>query len=162
MSRIVSVNAWRVLVALLLAATVIFAGSNSLASAQSEADDPAEVAAGRVIYESNCAGCHGAEGEGSNSGRPLTGIADQGDRASHIASIVNGKGNMPAFGERLSEGEIGEVASFVRLSFVAQDEPELAVTGYNSSLLALVGMSLALGGGALIFLSQRREATKSS
>ena len=44
---------------------------------------------------------------------PLIGIADQGDRATHVASVTDGKGGMPAFGERLSADEIKKVAVYV-------------------------------------------------
>ncbi len=151
-------NAVGVGATILLAIAMVMAVGLSTASAQSGADDPGQVEAGMAVYESNCAGCHGAEGEGSDRGRPLTGIASQGDRATHIASVTSGKGNMPAFGERLSDDEIGSAVSFVRLTFVAQDEPaELAVTGYNSTFLALIGALLAVGGGGLLALSQRRK-----
>ena len=66
---------------------VVVAGSTP-ASAQG-ADDPAQVAEGQVVFALSCAGCHGDDGAGvTGAGRPLTGIANQGDRAVHIDSIT--------------------------------------------------------------------------
>ena len=73
------------------------------AGAQVGADDPAQVEAGRAVFERNCASCHTSEGVGSRAGRPLTDIAlEEPDRSVHIDSVTNGKGAMPAFGAALS------------------------------------------------------------
>lgn len=129
------------------------------ATAQSETDDPAQVAAGMVVFESNCAGCHGADGTGSNSGRPLIGIAEQQpDRTVHIASVTDGKGNMPAWGDSLSVEEIDSAVSYVRLTFVAQDaEPELAVTGVETTGMIAVGATMLAAGAVLVRRSRRDD-----
>ena len=131
------------------------------ASAQG-ADDPAQVAQGQVVVELSCAGCHGDDGAGvTGAGRPLTGIANQGDRAVHIDSITTGKGGMPAFGERLSSDEIEQAASYVRLTFVdeaaaATADEELARTGAGSAGLAVVGVTMVTGGMYLVTWNRRR------
>jgi len=109
----------RALIALLL--MVSMAGLMSMPSASAQdADDPADVEAGREVYASSCSGCHGPDGTGSDSGRALTDIASQeADRTVHITSVSDGKGGMPGFGSRLSEDEIDAVVSFVRLEFAA-------------------------------------------
>jgi mono/diheme cytochrome c family protein len=117
-----------------------------------------------AVYEASCAGCHGADGTGvAGRGRPLTGIAAQGDRATHVASITDGKGGMPAFGERLSADEIDQAASYVRLTFVeeaaAAQEEELARTGVDSTGLAVIGTALLAGGVQLVIWSRRNEDT---
>lgn len=121
--------------------------------AQSAQDDPGQLEAGMTVFEANCAGCHGVDGTGSGTGRPLTGIADQEpDRLVHISSVTNGKGFMPAFGESLDGEEIDAAVSYVRLTFAAQsDEPELAVTGSTSSNLVFAGLvALTLGLGLAV------------
>lgn len=147
-------------------------GGVSAASAQSGEDDPAQVAAGQTVYEMSCAGCHSEDGTGvAGLGRPLTGIADQGDRATHIESITNGKGNMPAFGERLEAGDIEAAASYVRLTFVAEAaeeaaaeeeaateetaSEELAKTGVETPALAIAGLTMLAAGGLLVRASRR-------
>jgi mono/diheme cytochrome c family protein len=130
--------------------------------AQSAQDDPAQVEAGMTVFETNCAGCHGVDGTGSGTGRVLTGIADQEpDRLVHVASVTNGKGFMPAFGESLDAEEIDAAVSYVRLTFVAQaDESELAVTGSTSSNLVFAGLvALTLGLGLAI--ASRQVALRS-
>jgi len=141
-----------------LALTIV--STNTPATAQST-DNAADVEAGQAIYSSSCAGCHGADGTGvAGRGRPLIGIASQGDRATHIDSIANGKGSMPAFGERLSGDEVGQVASYVRLSFVEAQESgpaALARTGVGSGLLTMVGMSMLIGGWLLLAWSKTKR-----
>lgn len=139
--------------------------------AQSDTDDPAQVAEGMVIFESNCAGCHGADGTG-NTGRDLTDIAlEQPDRSVHITSVTEGIRNMPAFGERLSADEIDAVVSYVRLEFAsaqddaeppaedeveappAEEEPaeeELAVTGVDTPVGLITGSFLIAAGLLLL------------
>lgn len=136
--------------------TAVFGAQSAVA--QSDVDDPAEVAAGMAVFESNCVGCHSADGSGSATGRPLIGIAAEADRSVHIESITNGKGNMPAWGDRLSAEEISAAASYVRLTFVAQEaEAELAVTGASTTELAIVGLSMIMAGGLIFVLLGRRE-----
>ena len=119
-----------------------------------------------MVFEMSCAGCHAVDGTGvAGRGRPLIGIASQGDRATHIASIADGKGSMPGFGERLSSDEIDQVASYVRLAFVeapaaAEQPTELAMTGIDSELLALAGVVMVAGGAQLVIWSRRRDAAE--
>lgn len=156
----------------------------STAGAQSAEDSIEQLEAGQAVYESSCAGCHGIDGEGSPAGRPLTSIANQEpDRSVHFASVKDGKGNMPAFGERLSDDEIDSAISYLRLSFVGveaqsgaaddsgddssdDDEAaaettdaggpeELAVTGATSGLLTVIGVSLIAAG--VVVLRMRRR-----
>lgn len=122
------------------------------AYAQAATDNPDHVEAGMAVYAGNCAGCHGADGEGSDRGRPLTGIAAQEpDRLVHIASVTDGKGNMPAFGDRLTGEEIDAAISHVRLSFAAEPAADAApaalpATGSSTYLLAIGGVTLLLAG----------------
>lgn len=147
----------------LVAITALFVVLLGTGPAQAQgADDPAQVEAGMAVYEASCAGCHAADGTGvAGRGRPLTGIAAQGDRATHVASITDGKGGMPAFGERLSADEIDQATSYVRLTFVeeaaAAQEEELARTGVDSTGLAVIGTALLAGGVQLVLWSRRNE-----
>lgn len=156
----------------------------SSAGAQSAEDSIEQLEAGQAIYESNCAGCHSDDGTGSASGRPLTSIASQEpDRSVHFASVKNGKGNMPAYADRLSDDEIDSAISYVRLTFVGEEAQtaatdsadedaaddaaadenatdeggaeELAVTGSPSALLVVIGSSSIIAG--FMVLHARRE-----
>lgn len=133
-------------------------------SAQGAVDDPAQVEAGMAVFETNCAGCHGVDGTGTNQGRPLTDVATQEpDRTVHVASVTDGKGAMPAFGARLEADEIDAAVSYVRLTFVSEDaaaqdddgEPELAVTGRTTSTLLLLAAVALVSGLGLATISRR-------
>ncbi len=127
------------------------------ASAQSTSDDPAQIDAGMAVYESSCAGCHGVDGEGSNAGRPLIGIAaQQPDRLVHVASVTDGKGGMPAFGAQLDSDEIDAAVSYLRLSFVDEDLEELPLTG-ASDTMPLFGAGLLAAGGLLLLIARRNS-----
>ncbi len=134
------------------------------APAWAQADDPAEVEAGQAIYESNCAGCHAMDGTGSAAGRPLTDVAGEAERAVHIQSVTEGKGVMPAFGEKLAEEEISAAVSYVRIGFASTpaetpapeaDDTELARTGVETPVLLFVGV-LLLSIGVAFNRSSRR------
>jgi len=94
------------------------------------AGDAAAIAAGKQIYESSCAGCHGADGEG-DIGPSLVDnmfLYVEGDLADddYFELINNGseegmveegrpmKGGMPAFRGDLSRKEIWSVIAFIR------------------------------------------------
>ena len=138
---------------------LIVVGAPTQAQAQG-ADDPGQVAAGQTVFEMNCAGCHGVDGTGvAGVGRPLTGIASQGERARHIESVTNGRGGMPAFGERLSSDELEQAVSYVRLTFVeaaVTTDEDLALTGVGSAGLAVAGVTMFAGGLHLVMWSRRR------
>lgn len=75
-------------------------------------------AAGAALYEQNCAACHGAEGKGGREfGAPN--LADAiwlygGDKASVAQQITNPRhGVMPAWGDRLSDDTIKQLAIYV-------------------------------------------------
>jgi cytochrome c oxidase cbb3-type subunit 3 len=75
-------------------------------------------AAGAEVYDINCAGCHGANGEGDPiGGAPALNNAIWlygGDRATIRYSVVNARfGIMPGFANRLREAEIRAVAAYV-------------------------------------------------
>jgi len=131
---------------------LLVAGS---ANAQESMDDPAHIEDGKEIFEANCAGCHGADGSGSNFGRDLTDVAtQQEDRTVHITSVTDGKGNMPEFGSSLSEDDIDKVISYVRLEF-ASEPTELPATGAETKwgLIASLGL---IGAGLLLVGATRR------
>jgi len=101
--------------------------SNAPASIQPTASID-ELASGRKVFEQNCAICHRAEGTGGEieiEGKKL----DPDDLTSEkvekfsdekiIRYIVNGvvDEGMPAFKDKLSEGEIRDVVKYIRTQF---------------------------------------------
>ncbi|CUH64325.1 Cytochrome c oxidase subunit III [Thalassovita autumnalis] len=91
---------------------------NFVMSLSGDAQDATLVEAGAVVYEENCAACHGDEGKGDiDQGAPN--LADAiwlyGDSYDAIRESVYYAryGAMPAWNTRLSEAEIRAVSTFV-------------------------------------------------
>lgn len=92
---------------------------------------PAQVEAGRAIYERRCRKCHGSSGRGGLFiGPPLAGsaVAQAEDPASFLNLLLFGSieradiappswERMPALGKRLDDAEIAAVANYVRASW---------------------------------------------
>jgi len=77
-----------------------------------------DTAEGQTIFADNCAACHGDNGEGSQElGAPDLSDAIWlygGDRDTVINTITNSRGGvMPAWAQRLDEGQLKEVATYV-------------------------------------------------
>ena len=94
--------------------------ANSIASEKSDA---------KQVYARSCARCHGADGRGETELGKSYGAPDLTDAAWQrkvsdkrlIASVTNGRENMPAFGKRLSQEEIAALVAYVR-TFKASDK----------------------------------------
>jgi len=82
----------------------------------------------KAIYGDNCAGCHGAGGEGAPGLFPV--LADDdwlfgGDIDTITESIADGRmGQMPAHAEMLSPDEIGQLADMVLAASEGKATPE--------------------------------------
>jgi len=71
-------------------------------------------------YKTNCVSCHGQDGRGSAVGKSLHAadfhsaqVQQQSD--AHLANVIaEGRGNMPAFGTRLSTGQVDALVKYVR------------------------------------------------
>lgn len=79
----------------------------------------------KLLYRQQCASCHGPDGRAQtskgkfNHARDLSDAKWQGDVTDErlFNSIMNGRsvrGNMPAFSDRFSEGEVNLLVKFVR------------------------------------------------
>jgi cbb3-type cytochrome c oxidase subunit III len=81
-----------------------------------------QVERGREVYSDKCARCHGADGQGhtrlAETVEPpdLSDPAWQRGRSSArmIASVTNGRGQMPAFKRKLSRQDIAASVAYVR------------------------------------------------
>ena len=81
----------------------------------------ADVAHGGQIFSANCAACHMGGGNVVNAERTLKKDAleaylanySSGAEAAVAYQVTNGKNAMPAFGGKLSEADIADVASYV-------------------------------------------------
>jgi cytochrome c6 len=81
----------------------------------------ADVAHGGQIFSANCAACHMGGGNVVNAERTLKQDALEAYLANYSSDheaaiayqVTNGKNAMPAFGGKLSEGDIADVAAYV-------------------------------------------------
>lgn len=75
-----------------------------------------QMARGEKVYNTQCAACHQAKGQGIDGMFPaLDGSAiATGAAAEHIDMVLKGKNLMPAFKEQLSDAEISAVVTFER------------------------------------------------
>ena len=80
--------------------------------------DDGEAAApdGGEVYAENCSSCHGERAEGLFKFPRLAGVVatKYPNPADQVAVVTNGRGEMPAFGGRLSPEEIRAVVEFTR------------------------------------------------
>jgi mono/diheme cytochrome c family protein len=71
---------------------------------------------GAAVFSGSCAGCHGADGSGL-SGPPLDDgivVTNFPDVQDQVDVVTDGRGPMPAFGDRLSAEEIQAVVDYTR------------------------------------------------
>lgn len=77
----------------------------------------ADINNGQTIFTANCAGCHAGGKNVIDASKTLDIDAlernNMNSADSIITQVTNGKVSMPAFGTRLSEEDIEDVASFV-------------------------------------------------
>ena len=78
-------------------------------------DDPVLVE-GRDIYTRNCASCHGPAGDGGVGLKLSEGavIETFADIEAQIELVRDGRNNMPAYGDRLTEEQIDAVVRYTR------------------------------------------------
>ncbi|MEM7322507.1 MAG: c-type cytochrome [Actinomycetota bacterium] len=78
-------------------------------------DDP-ELVLGRDVFARNCASCHGSAGGGGVGSQLSEGVVIEAFPTieAQIAMVAEGRNNMPAFGDRLTEEEQRAVARYIR------------------------------------------------
>jgi len=89
-----------------------------------EPDELGDVDAGREVFASNCAACHGASAEGRGGTPALIGVDDHYTVEEVETIIREGRGGMPAFGGRLSDAQIEDVVAY--LAVAPDDDDEAA------------------------------------
>lgn len=100
----------------------VASASGPRAASGSQKGRAAQLERGRAVYADRCARCHGSDGQGrtrmGESVEPpdLSDPAWQRGRtdARMIASVADGRGQMPAFRKKLSRQEIAASVAYVR------------------------------------------------
>ena len=102
---------------------IMAAGAASGTSTPAETKRRASQAArGRNVYTANCARCHGGDGMGNTTMGEMTEAPNLSDAAWQsrrsqsrmVASVANGRGQMPAFKKKLSKQDIAAAVAYVR------------------------------------------------
>ncbi|HEX8474520.1 MAG TPA: cytochrome c [Pyrinomonadaceae bacterium] len=115
-------------VTFLLCGGFLLRSSHVGARARAEDVETKSVARGQTaqaakLFNEKCARCHGADGRGRTVIGDMLGTPDftnekwwEDDKSERrfVQSITNGKGEMPAFGKKLSRREVGNLAAYVR------------------------------------------------
>ena len=79
------------------------------------AEPHGDKAAGALLFhERGCEHCHGVNGSGGELGPDLSGVGKRKTKAEIEHQIREGGGGMPAFGDALQPGEIGDLVEFLR------------------------------------------------
>ena len=74
---------------------------------------PEAIAGAGLFYKKGCEYCHSISGHGGHRGPDLTKVADRLTTDEMTIRIVNGGGNMPAFGGSLSKIELKKLLAFL-------------------------------------------------
>ena len=107
----------------LCAGLVVAAASFISAAARAQRGGaPSQAVSGRAVYEARCTRCHGPDGAGRTRMAEIVEPPDMSDAewqrqrsdARMIASVANGRGQMPAFKKKLSRQEIAAAVAYVR------------------------------------------------
>ena len=101
--------------------TLLIGYAASQAIAQRSQVSPAKAKEAKRLFKQKCVKCHGQDGAGNNYGQIIgaTNLTnpewqERVDDKRLVNSIRHGRGQMPAFGEKLSEEQITFLTSYVR------------------------------------------------
>ncbi len=75
---------------------------------------PLELHGALVFQNKQCRDCHSLGGEGGQRGPSLDAVATRLTRDEMIRQVIQGGGNMPAYGKKLSPAEVEALVSFMR------------------------------------------------
>jgi len=74
---------------------------------------PLELQGAVVIQNKQCRNCHSLDGKGGKRGPDLTGVATRLTRDQLIRQVIQGGGNMPAYGKNLSPPQVTALVAFM-------------------------------------------------
>ena len=75
---------------------------------------PLELHGALVFQNKQCRNCHALGGEGGQRGPALDAVATRLTRDEMVRQVIQGGGNMPAYGKKLSPAEVEALVSFMQ------------------------------------------------
>ncbi len=84
---------------------------------------PLEVRGAVVLQNKQCRNCHALGGEGGERGPALDSVATRLTRDEMVRQVIQGGGNMPAYGKKLTPAEVDALVSFMRTLRPAAEPP---------------------------------------
>ena len=75
---------------------------------------PLELRGASVLQNKQCRNCHSLGGHGGERGPSLDGVAARLTRPEMVRQVIQGGGNMPAYGKKLSPAEVEALVSFMQ------------------------------------------------
>jgi ubiquinol-cytochrome c reductase cytochrome b subunit len=75
---------------------------------------PLELHGALVFQNKQCRNCHALGGEGGERGPSLDSVATRLTRDEMVRQVVQGGGNMPAYGKKLTPAEVDALVAFMR------------------------------------------------
>ncbi len=85
---------------------------------------PEQLQGAAVFQNKTCRNCHALDGAGGRRGPDLTTVANRLDRDELIRQVIQGGGNMPAYGKQLSPTEVEALVSFLGTLGAAKESTE--------------------------------------
>ncbi len=84
---------------------------------------PLEIQGALVLQSKQCRNCHALEGTGGLRGPSLSGVGDRLNRDQLIRQVIQGGGNMPAYGKNLTPAEVEALVAFME-TLHPRNEPD--------------------------------------
>jgi ubiquinol-cytochrome c reductase cytochrome b subunit len=84
---------------------------------------PLELQGANVLQEKQCRNCHALAGQGGQRGPALDGVADRLTEDQLIRQVLQGGGNMPAYGKNLTPPQVTALVAFLETLHPAGEHP---------------------------------------
>lgn len=94
--------------------TLLLLSGGAVLSCAANAQAGSKAEGARLFASSGCAHCHGATGEGTDSGPSLRDVRRKLKATQIERQIVNGGGEMPAFGTALDAEQVKSLVAMLR------------------------------------------------
>jgi len=86
---------------------------NSIPAQYVKGRTPLELRGALVFQNKQCRNCHALGGEGGERGPALDAVATRLTKDEMVRQVIQGGGNMPAYGKKLSPAEVEALVSFM-------------------------------------------------